>query len=257
MHLILVLKKIRTRDLKNGVGIHKDKMKTLLIFVTLVGLCAGCTFRKTLQPLTTKTVSTGIIKLSITPYTPEPTKTLAVKTLPVTSLTPTSTIDYLATLGAQIPQPTPENIVASGTVSDGPFTFTLIVYSDPLMGPEAPLGPSSYSDLPGIGVYVNWVYNGSKIQGAISENCGTAPYINTCGSFYNELNRGDQGGRAGGGILLPGGWLSGTSEVGDQVRWLYAVYTPEGVYGVQLVFTLIQGTNGFQPSEISILSMDN
>jgi len=144
------------------------------------------------------------------------------------------------------PQPTPENPIGGGTVESGPFTFTLLLYQDDTLSPTTDVGPWAYSDLPGVGWYIGWVYHDPSLQGPISELWGTQPDVEPRVG-RDKLQEGDHGGRAGGGVLLPG-----TSQVGDSVRLVTKVQTPHGSYGAALRFVLRQGTDGFEPTNISV-----
>ena len=144
------------------------------------------------------------------------------------------------------PQPTPENPIGGGTVESGPFTFTLLLYQDDTLSPTTDLGPWAYSDLPGVGWYIGWVYHGPLLQGPISELWSTRPDVESRVG-RDKLQEGDHGGRAGGGVLLPG-----TSQVGDTVRLVTKVQTPHGSYGAALRFILRQGPDGFEPTNISV-----
>lgn len=100
---------------------------------------------------------------------------------------------------------------------------------------------------------MDWVYHGPRMQGPVDWLCGTEQDLSpSCGSRYDHLEDGYHGGRAGGGILLPGGYLPGSSHGGDIVRWIVGIHTPQGTYGAALRFVLRQGPNGFEPTDISI-----
>lgn len=144
------------------------------------------------------------------------------------------------------PQPTPENPIGGGTVESGPFTFTLLLYQDDTLSPTTDVGPWAYSDLPGVGWHASWVYHGPSLQGPISELWGTQPDVGPCVG-RDKLQEGDHGGRAGGGIRLPD-----TSQVGDSVRLVMRVQTPHGSYGAALRFVLSEGSDGFEPTNLSV-----
>lgn len=56
-----------------------------------------------------------------------------------------------------------------------------------------------------------------------------------------------------GGINLPGGfYIPGESESGDEIQVVLKVTTPDSEYGAVLIFTLHQGSSGFEPTNISV-----
>lgn len=154
-----------------------------------------------------------------------------------------------ATLAAlpKPPQPTPAHPIGGGTVTSGPFTFTLLLYRDEALSPTTNIGPWAYSDLPGVGWYADWVYHGPPIEEPIFELWGTDPDVSPRVGGYYTLRDGDHGGLAGGGVLLPAG-----VREGDPVRVVVKVQTPHGTYGAALVFVLRQGANGLEPTDIRV-----
>jgi hypothetical protein len=150
------------------------------------------------------------------------------------------------------PQPTPGNVISGGTVKDGLFVFDLRLFRDPSFS-QQPVATSLYSDLNGIGAYMYWFYQGSDVIGPVETYWGTLPSLNQLQSeTYPSISLGSRGGRTGG-ILLPGGFfLSGETKAGDRIQVALKIHTPNGDFGAVLVFTLKQGANGFEPTDISI-----
>jgi len=150
------------------------------------------------------------------------------------------------------PQPTPGNVIGGGIVKDGPFVFDLRLFRDPSFS-QQPVATSFYSDLNGIGAYMYWFYQGSDVIGPVETYWGTLPSLNQLQSeTYPSISLGSSGGRTGG-ILLPGGFfLSGESKTGDRIQVAIKVHTPNGDFGAILHFTLNQGANGFEPTDISV-----
>lgn len=149
-------------------------------------------------------------------------------------------------------QPTPQDIIGGGTVTNGPFLFDFRIFRDAGFS-QQPITPSLYSDMNGVGAYMYWVYQGTDPIGPVETYWGTLPHLdNLLQETYASIRFGSSGGRTGG-ILLPGGFfLSGNSKVGDHVQVALKVHTPLGDYGAVLNFTLIQGVSGFEPTDISV-----
>lgn len=149
-------------------------------------------------------------------------------------------------------QPTPQNVIGGGTVTNGPFLFDLRLFRDANFN-QQPVAPSLYSDLNGIGTYLYWIYQGTDPTGPVETYWGPLPQVdNLLQETYASIRSGNSGGRTGG-ILLPGGFfLSGESKVGDHIQIALKVHTPLGDYGSVLSFTLIQGVSGFEPTDISV-----
>ncbi len=153
---------------------------------------------------------------------------------------------YQASYVAQPAQPTPEAIVAGGTVVDGPFTFDLRIYRDATLTRQ-PLAPSLYSDMEGFGAYTYWTYTGTDVIGPVTTYWGTTPKVDQLlQATYSLVEIGSSGGRDGG-ILLPA-----EAKAGDRERLVLKVATPDGDYGAVLVFTLQQGASGLEPADISV-----
>lgn len=164
-----------------------------------------------------------------------------------------NTLDlYETTVAVEPPQPTLENILGGGTVQDGPFTFDLRLYRDPRLT-RAPVAPSMYSDMEGIGAYMYWFYMGSEPVGPVETYLGTLPQLDQLlQATFDSIRLGSSGGRNGG-ILLPGGsFITGESRPGDHVRVALKVTTQQGDYGALLAFNLRQGDNGLEPADISV-----
>jgi hypothetical protein len=151
-------------------------------------------------------------------------------------------------------QPTPEQPLGGGTIQDGPFVFDLRLFRNPSFSKQ-PVASSLYSDLEGIGAYMYWSYQGSDAIGSVETYWGTLPFLDQLQSeTYTSISFGSRGGRTGG-VLLPGGSgssLPGESKTGDRIQVALKVYTPNGDFGAVLHFTLNQGANGFEPTDISV-----
>jgi len=80
-------------------------------------------------------------------------------------------------------------------VTDGPFTFDLRLIQDPKFS-QAPSMPWMYSDLPGYGSSMVWVYHGSGIQEEGVMYWGVGSNLNALGAF-DQLQEGENGGREG------------------------------------------------------------
>jgi outer membrane lipoprotein-sorting protein len=189
---------------------------------------------------------------SLFSYTPPPESTVLDQSQPPARTPLPSETPPPPTAMPGPPQPTPVQTAGGGTVTDGPFTFDLRLYHDPILSPDTTLGPWAYSDLPGIGVYADWGYHGPPLQGPITWRCGIEPQLSTvCGGAYRQLQSGDHAGRTGGGVSLPTD-IPLQDRIGDTVRWTMQIDTPEGAYGAMLRFTLRQGPNGLEPTDITV-----
>ncbi len=149
-------------------------------------------------------------------------------------------------------QPTPQNVLASGTVLDGPFLFDLRLFRDPSFNPH-PVAASLYGDLDGVGAWMYWFYNGPAPIGPIETYWGTVPHVERLlQGTYPTIRTGSSGGRTGG-VMLPGGFLiEGESKTGDRIQVALKVVTPDGEYGAVLAFTLQKSRNGFEPADVSV-----
>jgi hypothetical protein len=143
-------------------------------------------------------------------------------------------------------QPTPEHVLARGHAESGPFTFTLFLYRDDRFDPVTWTAPWCYSDIAGVGVYMDWVYHGPSIEGPVELSWGPESELGYAGTL-EFVGDGYHVGRAGGGILLPA-----DASPGDTVSWVMMVNTPQGCHGAALRFLLVEGPEGFEPTSVSI-----
>lgn len=153
-------------------------------------------------------------------------------------------------------QPTPQSIIFEGTVESGPFLFDLRLFHDASFN-QQPVASSLYSDMNGVGSFMYWCYQGNGPSGPIETYWGTLPQLHQLlQETYASVQPGSCGGRTGG-IMLPGGFfIDGESKVGDQVQVALKVRTEDGEFGAMLVFTLAQGSNGFEPTDIAVRPLD-
>jgi hypothetical protein len=105
----------------------------------------------------------------------------------------------------------------------------------------------------GIGAYMFWTYQGENSIGPVETYWGTLPHLGQLlQGTYTAISNGSSGGRMGG-INLPGGfYIPGESESGDEIQVVLKVTTPDSEYGAVLIFTLHQGSSGFEPTNISV-----
>ena len=150
------------------------------------------------------------------------------------------------------PQPTPQDVLGGGTVSDGPFIFDLRLFRDQGLS-RNPVATSLYSDLEGIGTWMYWFYNGADAIGPVQTYWGTLPQADQLlQETYPSLLHGSSGGRNGGILLQGDSFIAGDSRPGHRVQVALKVVSPGGEYGAVLSFTLKQGANGLQPTDISV-----
>jgi hypothetical protein len=143
-------------------------------------------------------------------------------------------------------QPTLERVFAGGHAESGPFTFTLFLYRADRFDPVTWTAPWCYSDIPGVGGYMDWVYHGPSIEGPVELGWGPESELRYGGTL-EFVGDGYHMGRAGGGILLPA-----DASPGDTMSWVMMVSTPQGCYGAALRFGLVQGPDGLEPRNISV-----
>lgn len=220
------------------ISLIRGASSVLLLLLTACG-----TFEISLERTSTPGIaSTGAV-LPQAQNRQLPTESVALKT-PALALMPP-------------PQPTPADVLGGGTVFDGPFIFDLRLFRDPSFN-RGPVATSLYSDLDGFGAWMYWFYNGADPIGPIETMWGTvlpdgqAALSQLLQESHPVIRTGNSGGRDGG-ILLPGGFfMPGQSKVGDRVRVVMKVVTPDAEYGAVLAFSLRQGLNGFEPVGISV-----
>lgn len=211
-------------------------LQYLKIFILLVFLMTACNAQKT-------------------PTFPNPTATLPTFT---TRESPTFSNQSSPETPAIIlsppvpPEPMPQDIIGGSNVQDGPFTFFLWLFRDPTMN-QQPAATSLYSDMNGIGAYMFWTYQDENSIGPVETYWGTLPHLEQLlQGTYTVISNGSSGGRMGG-IMLPGGpYIPGESEKGDKIQVALKVMTPDSEYGAVLIFTLYQGSSGFEPTNISV-----
>lgn len=190
---------------------------------------------------------------------PEPANTatqLSTKQAPTVNVTQTP-----GTLATSTPPnillfafPTPRVPISSSVVQDNPFTFDIRFYRDAMFG-KNPVAPSLYSDMEGIGIYFTWEYQGPGLPPPATVYWGIDPNINALLQQYeyqtNGIKDGDSNGWMGG-ITLPSG-----SKVGDQLEALVRIDTGGKSYGAVIQFYIRQGTNGFEPGNVTVESIGN
>ena len=143
--------------------------------------------------------------------------------------------------------PTPEHTIFGAEVTDGPFTFDLRLIQDPKFS-QAPSMPWMYSDLPGYGSSMMWVYHGSGIQEEGEEFWGVGSNLNVLGGF-DQFQEGENGGREGG-IVLPN-----QPKPGDKIDMVLKLVIGDETYGAVLSFTVQEGPNGLEPADISVTGL--
>jgi hypothetical protein len=148
--------------------------------------------------------------------------------------------------------PTPEQPLGGFTIQDGPFNFDLRLFRDPVFGTK-PVASSLYSNLEGIGVYSVWEYHGPDLTGPVTVYWGIEPDVSALLSQKNfdqeRVQDGNSGGRSGG-LILPVG-----SQAGDVVRAILKIETTQKTYGVVMSFILKEGSQGLEPTEVSVQSL--
>ena len=169
---------------------------------------------------------------------------------PTASPTPSLAQDTSNTKPAQneiSPWPTPEHSIFGAEVTDGPFIFDLRLIQDSKFSQD-PSMPWMYSDLPGYGSSMVWVYHGSDIQEEGVMYWGAGTNLNALGGF-DQLQEGENGGREGG-IVLPN-----KPKPGDVIDMVLKLVIGGESYGAVLSFTIQFGPNGLEPADISVTGL--
>ena len=97
------------------------------------------------------------------PSTPKPKEYL----VPVSTSLPSPTFQP----SLRMPSPTPvlpislEQLFAKTAFQEGPFDFEFYLYQDPGFSQDPPM-TWMYSDIPGVGTHVSWVYRGPGLDDA-------------------------------------------------------------------------------------------
>ena len=180
------------------------------------------------------------------PSTPKPKEYL----VPVSTSLPSPTFQP----SWRMPSPTPvlpislEQPFAKTAFQEGPFDFEFYLYQDPGFSQDPPM-TWMYSNIPGVGTHVSWVYHGPGLDNPVDESWGICPDISPRDS-YPSLKDGDSSIREGG-ILLPQ-----DVRPGSVVQFVLKVETSQGTYGGILNFLLLEGAQGVEPSNVTIYPLN-
>ena len=110
--------------------------------------------------------------------------------------------------GLKDPLPTPgvsvslEQPFAKVPFQEGPFDFEFYLFQDPGFS-QNPSMTWMYSDIPGVGTHVSWVYHGPTLDKPVVESWGICPDISPRDTFPG-LKEGDSSIREGGIIASTG-----------------------------------------------------
>lgn len=148
--------------------------------------------------------------------------------------------------------------IGGGQVQDGPFTFCVFLYADPLVQPNAS-HPSLMISIPGVGWSALWVYHGANIRGNTIESYGLAPDQVTPKLEYTSFSvaTGEVG--SGVGCLSPG-TRDRVIECGLAYRWTLLrerterrlpSLQPERVYQISLLTPPISSSPSRTSAEAS------
>lgn len=217
---------------------HKNLLGMIIALVLTLMLFSACSIQVTTSPSATPTQANPIT--GATGAIASPTLQL------VGTATPGLSAGQATPSMPSLP-PTPEQSFAVAAFQDGPFNFDFRLYRNPGFSQNPPM-TWMYSDLVGVGSYVAWVYHGPELKDPVVERWGVCPDI---GSFitYPLLRDGDTGAREGG-FLLPR-----QSRPGDRVWFVFQLETAHGTYGGCIGFTIQQGAEGFEPSDVTIMPL--
>ncbi len=207
----------------------KDKDLKAALALGVLLLLTSCTLDSG-AALTTPAQPKGAV-LTVTPAV------ATVSTTPALEPSGTPTSDHVPSL-----PPTPEQTFGSARFTAGPFDFDFRLYRNPGFGQEPPL-PWMYSDLPGIGTHVSWVYRGTGLEGPVTEHWGIFPETFAFVT-YPALQEGANSAREGGIALPP------EAQAGDEVQYIFKLETPQGTYGGAIEVTLQRTADGFQPANV-------
>ena len=141
-----------------------------------------------------------------------------------------------------------EHPYALAAFSEGPFDFEIFLYQDPGFS-QNPTMTWMYSDIPGVGTRVSWIYHGTGINDPVAESWGICPDISPR-TIVSGVKDGDNSIREGG-ILLPP-----NAAPGSLVQYVFKLETSQGTYGGVLSFLLAQGIQWLEPSKVTIYGFD-
>jgi hypothetical protein len=196
-----------------------------------------------------------VLQWSITNLRPQPT--------PATRIPPTTSpiSDASSRLSPRIcPSDTPPvtqtgltdaHILGGASVQVGDFWFTLLPYCDPTLDPD------EQSDIGGLGIVVQWTYDGPPIAGQVLEWWGLAGHEEQIAAL--DTVQLTAGGRRMGGIRLPRTAAVDLSRPEISLYFVERIEAPQGIYGALLRLTLRRGALGWllDSSAVKALPMNS
>lgn len=141
-------------------------------------------------------------------------------------------------------------LLGGSQLADGDFTFGLWLACDPIFQ-RSQGGGDNYSEIDGLGLLVQWSYNGAEQAGALTTFEGIEPWVRESGSV-EPVNAGTSS-SALTGLQLPAGvipyWQAGDANL----RYVLKVQLPDGsLAGAALIFTLKREADGFRPVDLRV-----
>lgn len=234
------------------VGCRAPLLSVIVVLLLTVG--CGSNLSPSLPP-PAPTVAPRAETPTVTPVrsSPSPVGTPgATAAFPTEPATPVSQCAQGVQSLSSAPFPVDATVVAGalpggGTCAVGPFVFTATLYHDPRITlPAQASQPSFVSDVAGVGVAIQWQYQGAEMPGPIGEGWGPSDNVQ---EFFRPamLLPGQRGGRTGGGLLLPKGAIAG-----DRPWYGLRLATPQGIYGVKVEFSLRAGPQGLEVIDVAV-----
>ncbi|GAP16146.1 hypothetical protein LARV_03942 [Longilinea arvoryzae] len=141
-------------------------------------------------------------------------------------------------------------LLGGGELQSGAFTFDLHLACDPLFR-RALDGGDDYSELDGLGLALEWTYQGTQQDGRLTTYAGVEPYV-VESSGVEPVNASTSDASLIG-LTLPAGvipdWRAGDVEL----RYVVKAQPPDGsIAGAALVFKLQREAQGFRPVDIRV-----
>jgi hypothetical protein len=141
-------------------------------------------------------------------------------------------------------------LLGGGELVDGAFTFRLWLVYDPIFQRSQGSG-DNYSEIDGMGLLVQWDYDGVEQEGAAIDFSGVEPYVSESSQVEPVSNSMSSANFAG--LHLPSGVIPDWRAADAHLRYVLKTQLPDGsLAGAALVFTLQRETEGFRPVDIRL-----
>ncbi len=141
-------------------------------------------------------------------------------------------------------------MLGGGELQSGPFTFDLHLACDPLFR-RALNGGDDYSELDGLGLALQWMYQGTDQNGRMTTFAGVEPYVVEISSVEPVNASTSEANLIG--LTLPAGVIPDWQAGDFELRYAVKVQSPDGsINGAALIFKLQREAQGFRPVDIRV-----